>query len=133
MTVDMSRLVPVPKPALVAAVEAGPPDWAVACPHQPSWGMLLASTMLPATALTGAPALSAAALPLAFAAKSSTRSCSVVGAERVIVSVPPPVKIVSPWVRLPVIVSLPIEPPSTLPALVDPTIVAPVLAPTDRA
>ena len=95
--------------------------------------MLLASTMLPATALTGAPALSAAALPLPFAAKSSTRSCPVVVVDRVIVSAPPPVKIVSTWVRLPVIVSLPIEPPSTLPALVDPTTVAPVLAPTDNA
>ena len=131
----MSWLVPVPRPALVWALETGPPSSAVAWPHQPSCGMSRASTMLPATASTGEPAARGVLLNRPLAANSSTRLRALWLAARAMMSAPPPVKIVSASVVLcvPVNRSLPIEPPSTLPAVAEPMMVSPVLAATDSA
>ena len=87
----MSLLVPVPRPALVWALETGPPSWAVAWPHQPSCGMSWALTMLPSTAVTVAPGASVAALNRALAANSSTRLRALRPAASVMGSAPPPV------------------------------------------
>ena len=90
-TVDMSWLVPVPRPALVWALETGPPSWPVAWPHQPSCGMSWALTMLPSTAVTGAPGVRVAELNRPLAANSSTRLRPLSPAASVMMSAPPPV------------------------------------------
>ena len=63
------------------------------------------------------------------------RSEAVWPGSSAIASAPPPVKMVSDWfgVCVPTKVSLPIEPPSTLPATPEPEIVSPTLPPTVSA